>query len=374
VDDAGWLRTVGVEEEFLLVDVDGRPRPMSEQVLAESRDDSSPGAEAGHELHQQQVETGTRPLVDLTALRADLVGRRRALAGSAQRQDVRIAALGTSPLPVDPIATVDPRYQRMMGDYGLTAQEQLTCGCHVHVGIESRADGVAAITAIRPWLSVILALSANSPFWQGEDTGYASYRRMVWDRWPGSGPTAGFADPQEYDATVTALLRSGVLLDDGMVYFDARLSSRYPTVEVRVADVCPDPDDAVLIAALCRALVDQAIADRTTADRTIAVGRWPDVRVELLRGAAWRAARSGLDGDLVDAVTGIAVPAPVRVQQLVDLIEPALRRHGDLDAVESSLQRLLDRGTGATRQRAAYARQGELADVVADLAQVTVSV
>jgi glutamate---cysteine ligase / carboxylate-amine ligase len=369
MDQDAQLRTVGVEEEFLLVDATGVPRPMSERLLADSPGGShspdSTGAGLEHELQQEQAETGTRPRIELAALGADLVARRRALARAARRFDVRIAALATSPLPVDPTPTEDPRYLRMMTEYGVTAQEQLTCGCHVHVGVADPAQGLAAINAIRPWLSVILALSANSPFWQGADTGYASYRQMVWDRWPGSGPTAEFADPEDYERTVAALLRSGVLLDDGMIYFDARLSARYPTVEIRVADVCPEPDDAVLVAALCRALVDSAITDGARS------ARWPGARIELLRGAAWRAARSGLDGDLVDAVTGTAVPAHTRVQHLVDLVEPALRRHGDLDAVQSGLNRLLSRGNGSTLQRSAFARDGSLADVVTEVAQVT---
>jgi carboxylate-amine ligase len=371
--DRDWRpRTVGVEEEFLLVDAAGVPRPRSERLLHDgagpAQTSDSTGAGLEHELQQEQAETGTRPRIDLAELSDDLLARRRALARSARRHDVRIAALATSPLPVDPTPTEDPRYLRMMSEYGASAQEQLTCGCHVHVEIADPAQGAAVITAIRPWLSVILALSANSPFWQGVDTGYASYRRMVWDRWPVSGPTAGFADAQEYEDTVAALVRSGVLLDEGMVYFDARLSTRYPTVEIRVADVCPEPADAVLLAALCRALVESAVQDGDRPER------WPGARVELLRGAAWRAARSGIDGDLVDAVAGTAVAAHERVQHLVQRVEPALRRYGDLDLVHSSLQRLLERGNGATAQRAAHQRRGRLADVVTEIADRTVPI
>jgi carboxylate-amine ligase len=162
-----------------------------------------------------------------------------------------------------------------------------------------------------------------------------------------------------YDETVAALLRSQVLLDDGMVYFYARLSVKYPTVEIRVADVCPEATDTVLVAALCRSLVDAAA-------RAAGEGSpWPTARPELLRGAAWRAARSGLDEDLIDPVAGTAVPAQTRLEQLVDRIGPSLRRHGDADRVQSAVDQLLRRGTGAARQRAEYARTGNLTDVVA---------
>lgn len=244
----------------------------------------------------------------------------------------------------------------MVSDYRTTAAEVLTCGCHVHVGIESEAEGIRAINGIQPWLSVLLALSANSPFWHGTDTGYASYRRQVQDRWPSSGPTGPFRDPDEYHSLVDTLIETGVLLDLGMVYFDARLSARYPTVEIRVADVGAEPDSAVPLAALCRALVESAVDD----------GPWPAARPELLRGAAWRASRYGLAGQLMDPLTGQRVPAPVRVQQLVDRVRPALVRNGDLERVEHALEQVLRHGTGAERQRAVYARRGDLADVVLD--------
>jgi carboxylate-amine ligase len=359
------VRTVGVEEEFLLVDATGVPAPLGDRVVGSAARWSASDEGFQHELQLEQAETGTRPCDKLADLQADLDERRRDLAQAAVHQGVRIAALGASPLPVTPTVTPDERYRRMMTEYGVVAHEQLTCGCHVHVAIDSRDEGVAVVNAIQPWLSVLLAISANSPFYQGSDTGYASYRRMVWDRWPSSGPTAPFAGIEEYEAAVATLVDSGVLLDEGMVYFDARLSARYPTVEVRVADVCATTQDAVLVAGLSRALVDAAAGAAGDAHR------WPVARTEMLRGAAWRAARSGMTGDLVDPVRGTAVPAADRAQQLVDLVEPSLRRHGDLELVQDGLERVLAQGNGAVMQRAGHARRGQLGDVVADAVQRT---
>jgi carboxylate-amine ligase len=208
---------------------------------------------------------------------------------------------------------------------------------------------------------VLTALSANSPYWEEEDTGYASYRTLVWSRWPSSGPTGLFHDPDGYDAAIADLLRTGAIVDEAMVYFDARLSAKYPTVEIRVADVCLEVADAVLLAALCRGLVETAAAG----------GRAARPRLELLRGAGWRAARSGLTGDLVDVSGGAPVPAWTLVRRLVDHIAPALERYGDLAAVEASLDRLRDRGTGADVQRAAFARRGRLSDVVTEAVRLT---
>ena len=182
--------------------------------------------------------------------------------------------------------------------FGLTAQEQLTCGCHVHVQIDSDEEGVAVLDRIQPWLAGLLALSGNSPFWQGLDSSYASFRYQAWGRWPCSGPTEWFGSAQAYQATVAQMVATGTLLDSGMVYFDARLSQHYPTLEVRIADVCLRHEDAVLIAALVRALVE-------TEGRAWQQGTPPlRMRTELLRLAAWRASRSGLDGELIDPRTG----------------------------------------------------------------------
>jgi carboxylate-amine ligase len=363
------VRKVGVEEEFLLVDARGVPLPLGEDVVAAAREnDDADGvdeADVGaveHELQLEQAETGTPPTTDPGELGAAVLERRQALAAAAGDRGSRLVALGTSPLKVSPTVTPDERYERMLREYGITAQEQLTCGMHVHVDIASREEGVAVLRGIGPWLPVVVALGVNSPFWQGRDTGYAGYRRLVWDRWPGSGATEPFADAAEYDAAIAAMVASGVILDDGMVYFDARLSARYPTVEVRVADVQPEAADTVLLAVLVRALVDAAAA---------APDDVPRPRVELLRGAAWRAARSGLAGDLVDTVRGVAVPARDLVQRMVDHVTPALRADGQLGLVEESLQRLLTRGTGADLQRASHRRRGRLGDVVADAVERT---
>ena len=192
--------------------------------------------------------------------------------------------------------------------FGLTVSEELTCGCHVHVGIDSDDEGVGALDRIRPWLPPLLALTANSPFWQGGDSGYASYRSQVWQRWPSAGPYAPFGSPAGYHATVQAMIDTDTLLDPGMVYFDARLSVQHPTLEVRVGDVCLDVDDAVLLAALVRGLVE-------TAARAWRAGVPADpVRLELLRLAAWRAGRSGVDGVLLDPCSWRPMPGRRRAR------------------------------------------------------------
>ena len=214
------------------------------------------GAELAFELQRQQLETNTTVCRDLGELAREVRRCRSLAAEAAAEAGARVAALGTSPAPVLPQLVREGRYLRMARAFGITAQEQLTCGCHVHVGISSADEGVAVLDRIGPWLAVLLALSANSPFWQGRDTSYASFRYQAWGRWPTAGPTEPFGTAEAYRQTVRQMVGTGTLLDSGMVYFDARLSEHYPTLEVRIADVCLHADDAVLIAALCRALVE----------------------------------------------------------------------------------------------------------------------
>jgi carboxylate-amine ligase len=276
-----------------------------------------------------------------------------------------VAALGTSPLPVDPEPLRTSRYERLAEVFGLTAHEQLTCGCHVHVGISGEDEGVAVLDRAGTWLATLLALSANSPFWQGLDSEYASFRYQVWGRWPSSGPAGPFGTAQAYRETIGEMVASGTLIDAGMVYFDARLSDSYPTVEIRIADVCLRTEDAVLIAALARALVETEA--RSWRDGKPA----PRVRTELLRLAAWRASRSGLDGALLHPVTGKPEPATAVIGLLLDHCRDALADNGDAEVVAGLLTDLLARGNGASFQRAAYRRSGRLPEVVSGAVAVT---
>jgi glutamate---cysteine ligase / carboxylate-amine ligase len=337
-------RTVGVEEEFLLVDPDsGAPRAVSHLALA--RGPAAP--QLTGELQREQLETATRPCGTLDELGAELRRARAVASDAAGAAGAALAALGTSPVAVEPTVTPSPRYREMHRRFGLTVAEELTCGCHVHVAVESDDEAVGALDRIRPWLAPLLALSANSPFWQETDSSYASYRTQVWSRWPSAGPYAAFGSPACYHRTVDAMVDSGTVLDRGMVYFDARLSAEQPTVELRVADVCLEVDDAVLLAALARALVETSVREwraGTPAD---------PVRVELLRLAAWRAARSGVDGTLLEPGTWRPAPAPDVLGGLMAHVAPALADAGDLAQARELLAAVLDRGTGARAQRGA---------------------
>jgi carboxylate-amine ligase len=356
---------VGIEEEFLLVDPsDGKPRATATAVLSAAEMPRPDDVEA--ELQLQQIETGTQPCRSLDQLEKRIRSARRSASAAARSIGVEITALGTSPLPVDAELTPSPRYERLARRFGLTAQEQLTCGCHVHVGVGSDEEGVAVLDRIRPWLAPLLALSANSPFWQGEDTHYASYRSRVWCRWPSAGSTDLFGSAEAYHNTVRNMVETGTVLDAAMVYFDARLSEQYPTVEIRVADVCLHAEDALLIAALARALVE-------TAARDWAAGRpAAPVRAEILKLASWRAGRSGIAGELIDPATLRPHAAATAIQSLFRHVRDALEDSGDHTPALELWDELRRRGNGAQLQRAVHDQTGRLADVVRDSVRRTV--
>lgn len=377
-DTAGETRSVGVEEELLLVDAEtGRARSLASQVLRVARtseqvgdqprfgDPDGPGGSLGGELQEQQIETDTSPHEDLGLLELELRAWRARAVAAAAETGARVLASGTSPLPVQPRAVDDPRYAEITERFGLTATEQLSCGCHVHVSVESDEEAVAVLDRIRVWLPTLLALSSNSPFWQGADSGYESYRSQVMTRWPTNGPTEVFGSASAYRRHLRQLTATDVPVDEGMAYFDARPSASYPTLEVRVADVCLDVRDTVLVAALSRAVV-------TTAAAQWREGRPPEpVSVQVLRLANWRAGRSGLSGDLLDPRTHRPAPARAVVDSLLRHVEPALRSTGELRRVEEAVDDLWARGTGSARQRAILAEVGALDRAVLELARIS---
>jgi carboxylate-amine ligase len=380
------VRTVGVEEELLVVDAGGRPVPLGPGALdiasqrgeGESpeehdraeRDGEQGGDEesAAHlmpELKAQQLELGTPVCGTLAEVDRELRFWRARAESAAAAAGAHVAALATSPVAVDPIPTEGDRYARMLDAFGLTAREMLTCGCHVHVSVADDDEGIAVLNHIRVWLPVLTALTANSPFWQGEDTGYASFRSQAWHRWPSAGPNEIFADAAEYHRLIDRVLATDTVLDTGMVYFDARLSANWPTVEVRTADVALRVEDAVTLAGIVRGLVEAAARDARAGNPP------PAVPAAVLRVAAWRAGRSGLSDDLVHPLTGHPAPATDVVGALLDHVRPALADAGDEQWVTDGLSAILRRGTGADLQRRIYQETGDLTAVVRAAVAIT---
>ncbi|MFV0131325.1 glutamate--cysteine ligase [Streptomyces sp. HMX112] len=337
---------MGVEEEFHVVDVEsGVMVDRAGSILSRL-----PGKEFTAELHRSVVESNSGVHASLEDLHTDLLRSRRLLDAAAARQGLAVAAAGTVPLghPRPRGVTADDRYAHMADEYRRLVDEQLICGAQVHVDVPDRDTAVRVMCAVSPWLPVLLALSASSPFWLGSDTGYASWRTMVWQRWPTAGPAGCFGSAAEYDATLDELVRSGVISDPGMVYYDVRPSAHLGTLELRISDACPRAETVVLLAGLFRALVTDATARLEDGAAPCACGGG---RREWLRTATWRAARSGLEGDLIDPVTRMPAPASTVVRDMVRHLRPALEACGDWQTVSDLAERALADGSAAHRLR-----------------------
>jgi carboxylate-amine ligase len=352
---------IGVEEEFHVVDLETRhTAPEADALLGQLT-----GEGFSLELQRSLVETNTKPCLQLGELRAELVRLRTALADVADPLGLGVVAAGSVPLtnPADTDVSHGDRFARMQREYQMLAREQHICGTQVHVDVPDRDVAIQVMQQVAPWLPVLLALSASSPYWQGADSGYASSRTLVWQRWPTAGPPGPMSSAAEYDELIAALVASGTISDPGMVYFDVRPSAHVSTVELRVCDACPRVDDVVLLAGLFRALVARARID-TDAGRPLAI------RHELLRAATWRAARSGLESDLVDLhhEDGPRLsPAMTMVDQLLGTVRDQLEDTGDWDVVTELATAALARGSAAARQRRSFGRRGEYRDVVDSL-------
>ncbi|GAA4714313.1 glutamate--cysteine ligase [Nocardioides conyzicola] len=344
---------------------------MAGELIAAFGPGPGGAVEVKHEFFSSQVEVTSSPHTALSAIRDELQAARTRLAHVG-------AAYGVAPLAVPgPVLAGDgsgpdlspgDRYAAIEQHYGDVARRSLMCALHVHVDVTDDEEGVAVIDRVRPWIPVLLAISANSPYWHGHDSGYESWRSRQWNMWPTSGPAEPFGSAAAYQKVVGEMVSRGAALDVGMVNLDVRLSHRYPTVEFRAPDVCTDLDDAMLVAALARALVTH-LADQWRDG--MPAEEW---RVDELRAAAWRASRFGLRGTLVSPLTRDLTGAGHLLRQMADLLAEPLAATGDASSVARGLAALVERGHGASRQRQALASpRAQMMDIVADLRMRTVA-
>jgi carboxylate-amine ligase len=358
--------TLGVEEEFVLLDPSTGATVLAAPDLVRMLG-GEPGVQ--QELMRFQVETATTVCTSLDGLGRELTRLRRLVGDAAARLGCCLVASGVAPFGVPGLAAVtdQPRYQELARRYGPLVANAGTCGGHVHVGVPSRDLGVQVLARLRPWLAPLLAIAVNSPIADGRDTAWASWRYPVWSRWPTATAPQVWPDAAAYDAAVRGLIARGAALDERSVYVFARLSPRYPTVEVRVADVCLDADTTVLVAGLTRALVATALAEARQGTPVAAVS------ARRVAAALDAAARHGLAGTGVDPFTGQAAAARTLRSRLLDHVGAALSDRGDTQIITGLLHRLDDRGTGADRQRALFASTASAPAFIQAIARATAS-
>jgi carboxylate-amine ligase len=351
--------TFGIEEEYLLVDTgSGSLVPRASEVLAAGSDIAVLAAE----LNRCQIEIATGVWDDLAGAEREIDDLRAAVAKAGASSGTRPTALASHPFSSwddQEVNTDKARYVRLEETYRQIAWQQAICGCHVHVGIEDRDLRIAVMDRVRPWLPVLLALSANSPYWQGKDTGYASYRSIVWQPWPTAAMPPRLDTYRRYEAMVAELTAVEAIENPHSLYWYARPSEAYETLEFRVCDVCLHARDAVTLAGLIRALV-VVCAGEATAGRA-----YDDPPPPILESAMWRAARYGMDNTLVDPTRRALVPAAAAVGQFVDHVRPGLEAAGDTERVVDGVKAILrdGNGGGAAAGRHRRRRYGERDDL-----------
>ncbi len=356
----------GIEEEHQIVDPgSGELRSENERLLPLTQ--AVLGRWVQPELYQAQIETATVICRTLEDARRDLVRLRGVLLRTAGSIGVGIATAGSHPFSDwrGQQVTRKARYQRLLCDYQQIAREQVLFGCHVHVGIRDPEAVIQTMNRARAWLPTMLALAANSPFWIGADTGYASYRVQVWRRWPTAGIPPVLGCRAEYDALVEELVGTGTVRDATKMYWDVRPSARYPTLEFRITDACTTVDEALMVAGLYRALARTCCDEARRDDPPVLPS------ATLLAACKWQAARFGLDGRLVDPRTGEIVPVPEMARRLLAYVRSALEDEGDWEEVCELVKRVLTEGNGAVRQRRALRRTGGFAAVMQAIATTT---
>ncbi|MGQ0719823.1 MAG: carboxylate-amine ligase [Pseudonocardiales bacterium] len=355
--------TIGVEEEFFAVDprthrLLANTRPLLESAQTRQADHENPSY--SEELRPCMIESRTGICQSLEQVRAEIRDLRGGLVQAARETGNWIAAAGSFPLADWRTQgfTPTPRNEYIAKTYVQLADEHVICACHVHVGVEDRNTAIQVMNRVRAWLPVLSALSSSSPIWMGEDTGYASYRSTIWERWPMGGIPPTFRSFDHYTKGVKMLIDTGTTADSGQIYWDIRPGTTYETVEFRIADSCATIDETIVQAGLSRALAQKCLNELKCGDPS------PEIRPELLRAAKWRSARFGLTGSLLDPISTELVPAHSLVDRLFEYVRSPLEEAGDWDEMTDLVERVKCVGSSAERQRRVFLETNHLEDVV----------
>jgi carboxylate-amine ligase len=341
--------TLGIEEEYLIVDAaNGDLIAEPPQAFFDACSEKI-GPEFTNEFLQSQIEVGTPVCCSLAEARAALSRLRQTVGALASEQGMAPIAASTHPFATwhSQRHTARQRYDELRRDLRAVADRLLICGMHVHVAIEDEDLRIEVFNQLSYFLPHLLALSTSSPFWQGLDTGLKSYRLTVFDGLPRTGLPESFGSYGEYQRTVEVLTRANLIEDASKIWWDLRLSARFPTIEMRVTDVCPRLEDALTIAALYRCLARMLFRLRASNQR------WRSYSRFLINENRWRAQRYGGDEGLVDLGKGEVIAFPDLVDELIDLIAEDAEHFG-CGAEVRRARDIARHGTSADRQRATY--------------------
>jgi carboxylate-amine ligase len=341
--------TVGIEEEYLVVDRETRDLIKSPPAEMWNRLSEVLGSNVMPEFLKAQIEVATKVCPNIKEAGKDLARLRRGLSEVANEYGAAIIASSTHPFAnwEHQETTDDPRYLTLASDFQQVARQMVICGMHVHVGIENADLRIDLMNQVRYMLPHMLALSTSSPFWNGVPTGLLAYRLVIFQNMPRTGMPEEFASWGEYERYVDTLVSAGLIEDGTKLWWDIRPSSRYPTLEMRVSDVCTRLEDAMTIAAIYQALLSALYRLRRNNQR------WRIYPPAMIEENIWRAQRYGTDGSLVDFGRGALVSMPELIEEFIEFLSQDATELDTREEIRHARE-IVANGTSAHRQLASY--------------------
>ncbi|MAT38851.1 MAG: carboxylate-amine ligase [Ectothiorhodospiraceae bacterium] len=350
--------SLGIEEEFMILD------PVTRELKSHVQEIIEDGKLVlkefiKSELHQSVVEVGTGVCKDIAEARKDVFEKRRELAKLALSQGMRIGASSTHPFShwKDQLITPDVHYKNIIDSMQMVARANLIFGLHVHVGIENKQTAIEIMNEARYFLPHLLALSSNSPFWQGRRTGLKSYRTKVFDKFPRTNIPDYFASYSEFERFVEMLIQTNCIDSSKKIWWDIRPHPKFSTLEFRICDIPLRADETLALAAVIQALVAKLYKLRS---QNLGFRLY---RRDLIMENKWRAARYGIEGKMIDFGRAIELDAESMIHELLEFVDDVVDELGSRDEV-AYLHRFLESGTGADRQLAIYDQTNDLKKVV----------
>ena len=358
--------TIGIEEEFQIVDAQGQLKSHIETLLAAAG--GRFGDQLKREMMQSVVEAGTKICADIGEAREEIVTLRGSIAALLRPAGLRIASAGTHPFShwQDQEVTEAERYKILEEELQDVIRELLIFGLHVHVGIPDREQRIEVMNEARYFLPHLLAISTSSPFWLTRITGLKSYRQIIWQRFPRTGVPPEFSSYDEYENFVELLVKTKCIDDGRKIWWDLRPHATFPTIEFRVCDAATRVEETLCIAALIQAICAKLLVLRA---RNQGFRRYAP---SLIQENKWRAVRGGMDANLIDFGKEIEVPMRDLAVELLEFVDDVVDALGSRREVEY-LQTIIREGTSADRQLRAFAATGHLHQVVDHIAEETIA-
>jgi glutamate---cysteine ligase / carboxylate-amine ligase len=358
--------TIGVEEEFQIIDPETLELRSHVVQLISSAAARGVGDLVKQEMHQSIVETGTKICDNISELRLEMHRTRSELVLAAESTGLRVAAAGTHPFSswIDQVISPGERYQHIVEEMGQLARSLLIFGMHVHIAMPDKQTTIDMMNMVRYFLPHLLALSTSSPFWMGRNTGLKSFRTTVFRRFPRTGVPEVFESWSEYENFINLLVKLNCIDTGKKIWWDVRPHPAYGTLEFRMFDTATRVEEAVAIAALTQAIVVK-LHRLYTHNQS-----WRIYRRALIEENKWRAARYGIEGKLIDFGREAEVPMRELMLELLGLIDDVVDDLGSRSAVEY-IHTILNEGTSAERQLRVYQQTGDLKDVVRHLVMET---